>query len=149
MPIIFLAGYVKLRYELEFEKMQTAVFADSSQFASEAIGAFRTVTSLTLEDRICTRYRTLLQGHVSKAVVTARFASSVYALADALPLACIAFVFWYGGKLLRTREYNATQFFIIYVAIMQGTEASGQWFSLGPSMQYSLVEKCLSWLTEF
>jgi len=73
--------------------MQKEVFAESSQFAAEAIGAFRTVTALTLEERIAGRYERLLWGHVKKAGGTARWASLVYAIADALPLLCMALVF--------------------------------------------------------
>lgn len=93
-PVIILAMFIRIRYEVKFEKMNTAVFAESSQFASEAIGAFRTVTSLTLEDTISTRYSDLLQGHVRSAFLKARHGSLIFAASDSLELPCMALCFW-------------------------------------------------------
>jgi len=40
-----------------FEDLNAAVFAESGQFATKAIGAFRTVTSLIMEDMVITDMR--------------------------------------------------------------------------------------------
>jgi ATP-binding cassette subfamily B (MDR/TAP) protein 1 len=61
MPIILFSGYLRIRYEVQFESMNHAVFAESSKFASEAIGAIRTVSSLTLEGTICRRFEQFLE----------------------------------------------------------------------------------------
>ena len=37
LPVIVFAGFMRVRFELQFEKLNAAVFADSSQFASEVI----------------------------------------------------------------------------------------------------------------
>ena len=83
-----------MRFEIEFEKLNAAVFAESAQFASEAFGAFRTVTSLTLEDMICKRYAALLQEQVEKAKRKARFKTLVFALSDSITFPCMALTFW-------------------------------------------------------
>ncbi len=88
------ASFVRVRFEIQFEKLNAEVFAESSQFAAEAFGAFRTVTALTLEDMICARYATLLQGHVDKAFKKARFTTLVFALSDSVMLLCMALAFW-------------------------------------------------------
>jgi ATP-binding cassette subfamily B (MDR/TAP) protein 1 len=64
VPFIISANFLRIRFELQFEKMNAEVFAESSQFAAEAISASRTVYSLTLEDMICQRYAGLLKGHL-------------------------------------------------------------------------------------
>lgn len=94
-PIIIGAGFMRIRYELQFERMNAKVFAESSQFASEAIGAFRTVTSLTLEETIIERYSDLLQGHVRGAFMKARLATLIFTLSDSVELLCMALCFWY------------------------------------------------------
>lgn len=83
--------------------MNQAVFAESSKFAAESIGAFRTVTSLTLEEMICTRYDILLQGHVKKAFQKSKYSTLVFAASDSIALPCMALAFWYGGGLLGER----------------------------------------------
>ncbi|KAI5927632.1 P-loop containing nucleoside triphosphate hydrolase protein [Camillea tinctor] len=132
-PLGLLAGYYRLKYELEFEKLYGKVFSESSKFAAEAIGAFRTVTSLTLEDRICERYERLLSGHVVKAQKKARWSTLIFAFSDSINLACMALIFWYGGTLLASREYQVINFFVCYLAVIQGAEAAGQGFSFGPN----------------
>ena len=111
--------------------MQSAV--NSLQFSAEAIGAFRTVTSLTLEDTITARYDILLLGHLDKAFKKARFSSMIFALSDSVNLLCIALTFYYGGKLLASREYGAAAFFVVYIAVINGSESAGAFLSFGPS----------------
>ncbi|KAI0482659.1 P-loop containing nucleoside triphosphate hydrolase protein [Xylariaceae sp. FL0804] len=132
-PLGLLAGYFRLRFELQFEKMYSAVFAESSKFAAESIGAFRTVTSLTLEDTICARYRGLLGGHVAEAFGKARWMTLVFAFSESVSLACQGLIFWYGGTLLAAREYTVLTFFVCYLAVIQGAEGAGQGFSFGPN----------------
>lgn len=114
--------------------MNQAVFAESSKFAAESISAFRTVSSLTLEDLISKRYETLLQSHVKKAFDKSKFTSLVFAASDSVPLLCMALAFWYGGKLLSTHEYGPTAFFVVYIAVVNGAEAAGSTLSFGPNM---------------
>ncbi|KAH6646349.1 P-loop containing nucleoside triphosphate hydrolase protein [Truncatella angustata] len=133
MPLGLSAGYFRLKYELEFDRMYGAVFAESSKFAAEAIGAFRTVASMTLEDTITDRYDKLLNGHVVTAYKKARWTTLIFAFSDSISLGCQALIFWYGGRLMATREYDPTQFFVCYMAVIQGAEAAGNGFSFGPN----------------
>lgn len=94
LPIILAAGFFRLRYETQFEKMNHEVFAESSKFATEAIGAFRTVTSLTLEDEIVGRYAKLLGEHTRNAWLKSRVSTLVFAMSDSISLLCMAFVLW-------------------------------------------------------
>ncbi|KAI1335902.1 P-loop containing nucleoside triphosphate hydrolase protein [Xylariaceae sp. FL0016] len=132
-PLGLLAGYYRFKYELEFEKLYGAVFAESSKFAAESISAFRTVASLTLEDAICDRYQGLLGGHVGKAFKKARWTTLIFAFSDSVSLACQGLIFWYGGTLLASREYDILNFFVCYLAVIQGAEGAGQGFSFGPN----------------
>ncbi|KAF2665836.1 P-loop containing nucleoside triphosphate hydrolase protein [Microthyrium microscopicum] len=133
LPIGLGAGYFRIKYEIEFDEMNAAVFSESSKFAAESIGAFRTVCSFSLEDKICDRYNNLLRNHVLQAFKKARFSTLIFALADSLSLACQALIFWYGGQLLASREYNAMQFFVCFMAVIFGAESAGQGLSFGPN----------------
>lgn len=94
LPIILAGGWYRVRHEIRFEASNNAVFSESARFAAEAIGAIRTVASLTLERTICERYDSLLKGHISKAQARARFACLVFAASDSLILLCMAFALW-------------------------------------------------------
>ncbi|MCJ1437783.1 hypothetical protein MMC27_007170 [Xylographa pallens] len=134
LPVIVAASFMRIRYEIQFEAFNAKVFAESSKFAAESIGAFRTVAALTLEDTIARQYRTLLDEHVRNAFKRARLAVLIFALSDSLQLCCMALTFWYGGQLLGNHEYDVMQFFIIYIAIVQGGQASGQFLGFGPNV---------------
>ncbi|KAK2796671.1 hypothetical protein FQN51_009112 [Onygenales sp. PD_10] len=133
-PLIIIAMFIRMRYEIQFVEMNQAVFQESSQFASEAIGAFRTVTSLTLEDMITTRYSDLLKDHVKKAFIRARFAMVIFSASDSIDLPCMALCFWYGGQLLSTFEYDVLQFMVIYIAVVLGGQTAGQFGSITPNV---------------
>ncbi|KAI2621014.1 P-loop containing nucleoside triphosphate hydrolase protein [Hypomontagnella submonticulosa] len=134
MPLALAAGFFRIRVEKKFEAMNLKVFAESAKFATESIGAIRTVTALTLEDSICRRYEELLQVHVTKAFKRARLATLVFSASDSLPLLCMAFVLWYGGTLLVTGEYQTFQYLVVYIAVVQGAMGAGQWLSFGPNI---------------
>ncbi|KAK4149500.1 P-loop containing nucleoside triphosphate hydrolase protein [Chaetomidium leptoderma] len=134
VPIGIVAGYFRVRYELQFNAMNEAVFQESSKFGAESIGAFRTVSALVMEDSICERYQRLLDGHVNAAFKKSRFTTLIFAFADSASLGCQALIFWYGGQLLMNREYDVIAFLVTYMAVIQGAESAGQWLSFGPNV---------------
>ncbi|KAJ4364631.1 ABC-type transporter tr06 [Neocucurbitaria cava] len=134
LPLILSAGYMRIRLEMQFEADTAKVFENSSQFATEAVGAFRTVLSLIMEDMIGDRYETLLKGHVDKAFAGAKYGTLIFAASDSIELACMALAFWYGGTLLASYEYGIVEFFVVYMAIVQGSIAAGMWFSFAPNI---------------
>lgn len=133
IPVGLACAFYRFKYETQFEKMSAAVFAESSKWAAEAIGAFRCVSSLTLEDVINDRYQALLATHVTDAYRKARWSTAIFALSDSLSLACQALIFWYGGHLLARGEYSVTAFFVCFMAVIQGAESAGIGFSFGPN----------------
>ncbi|GJN68722.1 ABC transporter bea3 [Purpureocillium lilacinum] len=133
MPVSIATTYWRFKYEIEFDKMNNEVFAESSKFASESIGAFRTVASLTSEDAICDRFEKLCRGHVVTAFKKARWVSLLFAFSDSVSMACQTLIFYYGGKLLADGEYTALQFFVCFMATIQSGEAAGQGLSFGPN----------------
>ncbi|KAJ5520708.1 ABC transporter integral membrane type 1 [Penicillium fimorum] len=134
MPFIFFSAFMRIRYEIKFESLNAEVYADSSKFATEAVGAFRTVTALTMEDAILDRYSKLLKDQRQKAIQKAWYATLVFAFSDSVELCAMALAFWYGGQLLASREYDPVAFFVVYIAIIQGGQSAGQFFSFGPNI---------------
>lgn len=133
MPIMLASGYWKFRQEVTFEQMNSVVFQESSQFATEAIGAIRTVSSLTMEGSIGNRYRQLLGNHVKAALRKGQWTSVLYGFADSIGLGCQALVFWYGGRRLASGEYSLEAFFVCFMAIVQGAEAASQSLAVAPN----------------
>ncbi|KAI1362090.1 ABC transporter-like protein [Xylaria arbuscula] len=134
MPLALAAGFYRIRVEKRFEMMNLRVFAESAKFATESVGAIRTVTSLTLEDTIRRQYEELLHNHVKEAFRQARFATLIFAASDSLPLLAMAFVLWYGGTLLISGEYMTFNYLVVYIAVVQGAIGAGQWLSFAPNI---------------
>ncbi|KAF6830772.1 ABC transporter [Colletotrichum musicola] len=134
MPIIVAAMFYRVRHETKFEEANNEVFAESAKFASESIGAIRTVSSLTMEDGICQRYDDLLKYHTRDAFRKSRWSVMVFAFSDSISLLCMAFVLWYGGRLLSSHEYTPFQYMVVYIAVVQGGMSAGQWLSFGPNI---------------
>ncbi|RGP67760.1 hypothetical protein FSPOR_5950 [Fusarium sporotrichioides] len=134
LPVMLAAGRWKLKHEVHFDKMNSAVFMESSQFATEAIEAVRTVSSLTMEDSINGRYRELLDGHVKAANRKAQWTSAIFGFADSVSLGVQALLLWYGGTLLASGEYSMEAFFVCFMAVMQGAEAGSMGLALAPSV---------------
>ncbi|RAH47361.1 ABC transporter ATP-binding protein [Aspergillus brunneoviolaceus CBS 621.78] len=139
LPCTFLAAFMRIRYEVQFDAMNAAVYSGSSQFAAEAIDAFRTVSALTMEDAILNRYSTMLLAQQKKAFHKAWYATLVFAFSDSVELCAMALTFWYGGQLLASREYEPTSFFVIYMAIIQGGQQAGQFFSFGSNIAQAIA----------
>ncbi|KPM39347.1 Multidrug resistance protein 1A [Neonectria ditissima] len=133
LPLMLASGSWKYRHEVQFDQMNSAVFKESSQFATEAIGAIRTVSSLTMEDSINLRYRKLLDGHVKTAFDKAKWTSPIYGFTDSVGLGCQALIMWYGGNLMASGEYTMEAFFVCLMAVIQGAEAASQTLAMAPS----------------
>ena len=94
LPVILAGGWYRVRHEVGFVTRNNEVFAESARFATEAIGAIRTVASLTLERDVCEKYRQLLESHTMKSWKEARLSGLVFAASDSLVLLCMAFALW-------------------------------------------------------
>ncbi|PLB46368.1 putative ABC multidrug transporter [Aspergillus steynii IBT 23096] len=134
LPFLFMAAYSRIRYEMKFEELNAAVYEDSSRFATEAVRAFRTVSALTMEESIIKRYSDMLNVQRRKAMRKATYSTLIFAFSESVELAVMALTFWYGGQLLASREYDMVSFFVVYIAIIQGGQTAGQFFSFGPNM---------------
>ncbi|KAI5198816.1 ABC transporter [Aureobasidium subglaciale] len=133
MPILLAGGFWKYRHEVQFDNMNSEVFEESSCFATEAIGAIRTVSALTMEDKITERYSKLLSDHVQAAHRKALWTSGLYGFVDSAGLGCQALIFWYGGRLLASGKIGFEAFFVCYMAMIQGAEAASQVLSVAPN----------------
>ncbi|KAK8071495.1 hypothetical protein PG997_011698 [Apiospora hydei] len=133
MPVMLASGLWKLRQEVKFDQMNSAVFMESAQFATEAVGAMRTVAAFNMEESIIDRYRVLLDDHVKVALRKAQLNSAAFGFTDSASLGCQALIFWYGGRLLLRGEYTLEAFFVCFMAIIQGAENAGIALGIAPN----------------
>ncbi|KAJ9160641.1 ABC transporter protein AtrC [Coniochaeta hoffmannii] len=125
MPTLFGAGYYRLRLEMANEDRLAQMYLECARFASEAIGAIRTVSSLTLEEKVLEGFRGRL-AECSKRELQSKMKTMIaHAFAESINLAVTALAFWYGGKLLSEGLYDTRTFFIVFMAVLTGSNSGG------------------------
>lgn len=133
LPLIFGSGVVRLRLEMASDEQNAAVFADSSRFASQAVAAMRTVVSFCIQRAVWEEYDRTLETLLRRSYATVSWSTLSYALAESVQFLIMGVAFWYGGSLLANGEYSTEQFYVIYLAVIFGGEAAGQFFAYTPS----------------
>ncbi|KAM5453937.1 putative ABC-type xenobiotic transporter [Microsporum audouinii] len=128
LPPMLAAGYGRIRLENHYQDQQKALFEESTRYASEAISGIKAVFSLAVEDVVYQRYEEKLYKPLELSHKQALVSMSLFALVDSIYLLSMGLAFWYGGKLLLQGEYNSTQFFIVFTAIISGGQAAAIFF---------------------
>ncbi|KAL4968151.1 P-loop containing nucleoside triphosphate hydrolase protein [Aspergillus stella-maris] len=125
LPPLFFTGYVRIRLEMTSQERTSKIYLESARFAAEAIGAIRTVASLTMEEKVIQMYEERLQQTSPKFVRITLASAVLLGLCESLYLATLALIFWYGVKLLSEGEYRVETFFMVFVAVIFGGQAAG------------------------
>ncbi|QRW06531.1 ABC transporter transmembrane region [Ceratobasidium sp. AG-Ba] len=128
IPLVVSAGYIRLRVVVMKDQSNKAAHEESAQVACEAAGAIKTVASLTREQDCCDIYSKSLEGPLRRSNRSALYSNAFYALSQSMIFFVIALVFWYGSKLVGSREYTTTAFFICLMSTTFGSIQAGNVF---------------------
>lgn len=139
LPLLVGSGYVKIRVDQKLEAESGDRFADSAALATEAVTSVRTVASLTLERRMYQEYSDSLDRIVATTSRSFMLTMVPYALSQSLEFLVMALGFWYGSRLIASGEYTVTQFFVIFIAVVFGGQAAGQFFGYTTSISKATV----------
>ena len=74
------------------------------------------------------RYRSRLNTPVRSAYKRTAWVMVLFGLSESLDLLGTGLAFWYGGRLLSTGELTASQFFIVFTAVVFGGQGAGMLF---------------------
>jgi ATP-binding cassette subfamily B (MDR/TAP) protein 1 len=85
-PVLFLAGYVRLRMDAGAQDRCAAAFLESTRFGSEAVEAIKTVSSLSLEKKVLERYEERLNKSVFANTRRTMVSTIFFALSDCIDL---------------------------------------------------------------
>jgi ATP-binding cassette subfamily B (MDR/TAP) protein 1 len=147
MPLLLACGYAKIRLDQKLETLTGEWFSESAGLATEAVTSIRTVASLTLETEIMKEYTAKMDQIVTTASHSLLYTMVGYALSQALEFLIMALGFWYGSRLIASGEYTIVQFFVIFIAVIFGGQAAGQFFGYSTSITKAKVAgNYLLWL---
>ncbi|TGO57343.1 hypothetical protein BOTNAR_0203g00190 [Botryotinia narcissicola] len=134
VPVILLAGYLRVRSASAKSKTLSGPLLNSAQYASEVIGAVRTVAALTMEDEVCLqldkRMRESLPVFYKNILVT----MPLFAFSESGAFLGMALIFWYGGNLLANGKLETVELWIVFLAILSGGEGAAEFFASSSSI---------------
>ncbi|QRV90352.1 ABC transporter transmembrane region [Ceratobasidium sp. AG-Ba] len=134
MPIVVSTGFIRLRVVVLKDQVNKAAHAESAQVACEAAGAMRTVASLTREKDCCDIYSKSLEEPLRRSNRTALYSSTLFAFAQSATFFVMALVFWYGSRLVGSREYSTGAFFVCLMSTLFASMQAGNVFMHVPDM---------------
>lgn len=88
IPALFFAGFTRMRLEMQSQDRASKMYEESTRFASEAVSAIRTVSSLTLERKVLDSYGEKLNHTVKRAYKHIILTMILFGLSESLDLAC-------------------------------------------------------------
>ncbi|CAE6541707.1 unnamed protein product [Rhizoctonia solani] len=133
-PLVISAGYTRLRAVVLKDQSNKEEHEESAQVACEAAGAIKTVASLTREKDCCDNYSRSLEAPLRRSNRTSLYTNAIYAMSQSMTFFVIALVFWYGSKLVASREYSTDVFFICLMSTTFGSMQAGSVFMFAPDM---------------
>lgn len=134
IPILLGCGFFRFWMLARFQTRSKNAYKKSASYACEATAAIRTVASLTRENDVWENYHQQLVAQAQKSLISVLKSSVLYAASQAFMFLCIALGFWYGGQLIGSYEYTPEQFFIVFSAVIFGSQSAGTVFSFAPDM---------------
>ena len=87
LPALFFAGFMRMRLEIQSQDRTSKLYQESARFAAEAVGAIRTVSSLTMEAKVLENYAERLNVTVRKAYRHIIVSMALFGLSESLDLA--------------------------------------------------------------
>ncbi|MCJ1245650.1 hypothetical protein MMC30_002854 [Trapelia coarctata] len=138
IPLVAIFGWVRLQFISVFDSQIRLSGRRAAAYASEAVHAVRTVAASGLEEHVLEGYRKFQMEQAAKSLPSILRASAFYAASQAVAFLAAALVFWYGSTLLASHEYNLTQFFICFIALIWGSAIAGSLFNFAPDMSKAM-----------
>ncbi|KAK9462431.1 P-loop containing nucleoside triphosphate hydrolase protein [Lipomyces oligophaga] len=134
VPLMVVSGFFRFWVLTKNEESMKKSHEASASYACEATSAIKTVISLTREQDVTEHYRNTLAGQTKKSRPASRKSAILYAFAQGMQYFITALTFWWGGTLLRIRQYGLLEFYITYMAVIFGAQGAGIVFSFASDM---------------
>ncbi|RCI16400.1 hypothetical protein L249_2862 [Ophiocordyceps polyrhachis-furcata BCC 54312] len=139
VPLIFCAGFLRIRLYAKFAERHAKAFAESVSTATESVNHIRTVSAFALQDEVTNSFDRALEGPYKATLRSITFGTVWLAAAFSIGSLVKALAFYWGGRLIAQREITQTSLFITLVSLLSAAQLSGQMFSLSPDISKAAV----------
>ncbi|KAF2281533.1 P-loop containing nucleoside triphosphate hydrolase protein [Westerdykella ornata] len=134
VPLMILAGFLRLRILAKSEERQQTAFNSASALASEACAAIQAVAALGREREFLWRYKRAIQKPYEESLTFSIWGNMLLAFSLSVTYFVYALAYWWGSKQVREGHYSQRAFFIVLPALLFSAQAAGQMFSLAPEI---------------
>jgi ATP-binding cassette, subfamily B (MDR/TAP), member 1 len=124
VPVVF-SGLVRLKLDAVSQSQRSKAYRECARFAGEAVGAMRTVSSLTLERKVLDLYTERLSLATRRMSTYNAVTSVLIGFTDSIFFAVLALLFWSGLQQVARKETSVEGFFIVFIALIFGGQSAG------------------------
>ncbi|RFU78080.1 multidrug resistance [Trichoderma arundinaceum] len=139
MPVVFCAGFVRMKLDSSLAEATAKIFEESARFASDSLSSIRTVKAFTMEDMLQKSYQQHLSQTMKKLSRKSAAITLFFALSESVEFLAAALGFWYGGKLLGEGETSTEKFFTVFIAVIVGGQAAGALFGFSSNISKASI----------
>lgn len=134
IPILLACGFFRFWMLAHYQLRAQVAYQQSAAIASESITAIRTIAALTMEHEVSRQYTESLTKQRKSSLRSILKSSLLYAASQSLTFGAFALGFWYGGDLIAKREYTQFQLFVVFSAVILGSQSAGTLLSFAPDV---------------
>ncbi|KAF2648785.1 ABC transporter-like protein [Lophiostoma macrostomum CBS 122681] len=137
LPVIVLGGYLRVRIATTRNANLTGPLMESAQYAAEVVGNLRTVSAFAMEREVCKGMGGRMEGAWRGFYRATVVEMPLFAFSHTANLLGTALSFWYSGHLLVDGKITAVQLWIVFLGIVSGSEAAGEFFASASSIVHA------------
>lgn len=134
VPVLLACGFFRVYVLNSVNDHNRKIYEASGALASQYATAVRTVQSLTSECVVVEKYGNTINRQVAQSRLYIVKSAVLYALSEGLVPWIIALIYWWGSKVMSRGEAAVFGYFVVFMAIVLGTQSAGQIFSHASSI---------------
>ncbi|WFD00874.1 hypothetical protein MYAM1_003629 [Malassezia yamatoensis] len=139
VPIILLAGYLRLKVLAEFQQRHETVYAKSTAIAVNAARDIETVAALRREKDVLQLFQYALDEPYRESLRYIVIGNVCLAVSLSISYFIYGFAYWWGSRNVAEHRYSQVAFFTVLPALLFSAQTSGQLLAFGPDLSKAQV----------
>ncbi|WOH15795.1 hypothetical protein DCAR_0935341 [Daucus carota subsp. sativus] len=132
LPLVGLNGYFQIKSFVGFHAKSKKLYEDASQFANDAVGSIRTVSSFCAEDKIVQLYKKKSEGPLRAGIRQGFITGSGIGISMFLLFSVYATCFYAGARFLEAGKIKVPEIFQVFFGLTMTAVGISQSGALAP-----------------
>lgn len=134
IPPLTLSGWIRMQLDAKLQKDLAKRYAKSAALAGEAVTSIRTISSLSLEKSVLSRFEARLSAIVGATTRQTLYIMVFFALTQCMEFFFMGLGFYYGSTLLASGKISGRAFYVAFVGTFFSGQAASNFFSWSTSI---------------